>query len=125
MLELIFSFVGEFVVQIVAELLVELGLHSMAEPFRREPNPWLAALAYAAFGAVVGGLSLLAFPSHFVPETWRIANLVVAPLAAGGAMAIVGAWRARRGETLWRIDKFSYGFLFAFALALVRYVFAG
>ena len=125
MLELIFSFIGEFIVQLVAELLVELGLHSMAEPFRREPNPWLAALAYAALGAIVGGLSLLVFPSHFVPAAWRIANLVVTPLAAGGAMAIVGAWRARRGEALWRIDKFAYGFLFAFTLALVRYVFAG
>jgi hypothetical protein len=39
-------------------------------------------------------------------------------------MAGMGAWRARRGQPVLRIDKFAYGFLFALALALVRYFFA-
>ena len=36
----------------------------------------------------------------------------------------LGAWRARRGDELLRIDRFAYGYLFSFALALVRFRFA-
>ena len=124
MLELLFEFVGEFLLQAIGEALVELGLHSVAEPFRRPPNPWLAALGYATFGAVLGGLSLLVFPTNLVPDSWRVLNLVATPLAVGGIMAAIGAWRARRGESVLRIDRFAYGYLFALSLALVRFFFA-
>ena len=39
-------------------------------------------------------------------------------------MVAMGHWRARRGDEVLRINRFVYGFLFAAALALVRYVFA-
>jgi hypothetical protein len=124
MLELLLEFVGEFLLQAIVEALVELGLRSAAEPFRRAPSPGLAALGYTIFGAVLGGLSLLAFPANLVPEAWRVLNLVATPLAVGGIMAAVGAWRARRGESVLRIDRFAYGYLFALSLALVRFFFA-
>ena len=124
MLELLLEFVGEFLLQAIGEALVELGLHSAAEPFRRAPNARLAALGYTIFGAVLGGLSLLAFPTNLVPEAWRVLNLFATPLAVGGMMAAVGAWRARRGESVLRIDRFAYGYLFALSLALVRFFFA-
>lgn len=125
MLEFLLQCFGEFLLQVVAEALLELGFHSLAEPFRRPPNPWLAAIGYAIFGAVLGGLSLLVFPSHLTPPgTARIANLVLTPVAVGGCMVAIGAWRAKRGESLLRIDKFSYGYLFALGLAVTRYKFA-
>ena len=125
MLEIFLEVLGEFLLQVVGEVLVELGLHSLAEPFRRPPNPWLAALGYLLIGAVLGGLSLLVFPSNLVPPPWRAVNLVVTPLAVGGLMALMGAWRVRQGPSAWRIDRFAYGYLFALALALVRFFFAG
>jgi len=124
MLVALLELLGEFLLQVVVEALVELGLHSLAEPFRRAPNPWLAALGYLLFGALLGGLSLLVFPANFVPGPWRIINLVVTPLAAGVLMALVGRWRANRGPDVLRIDRFTYGYLFALALALVRFSFA-
>lgn len=124
MLEIIFEVVGEFVLQVIGETLAELGLHSLGAPFRRPPNPWLASLGYALFGAILGGLSLLVFPNNLVPEAFRVANLVLTPLAVGGVMVAMGAWRARRGEPVLRIDKFAYGYLFAMSLALVRFFFA-
>jgi len=39
-------------------------------------------------------------------------------------MAILGAWRARRGQQVLRIDRFAYGYLFALSIALVRFYFA-
>lgn len=124
MFEFIFEVLGEFLIQVVVEALIEIGFHSLAEPFRRPPNPWLAALGYALFGGVLGGISLLIFPNNLVPGAWRLANLVATPIAVGGIMVIIGAWRARRGEPVLRIDRFAYGYLFALSIGLVRFYFA-
>lgn len=124
MLEFLFEVVGEFLIQIVLEALAEIGFHSLAEPFRKAPNPWLAALGYAIFGAVAGGLSLLVFPNHLVSIGMRVLNLVLTPIAVGFTMSAMGAWRARRDQSVLRIDRFAYGYLFALALALVRFGFA-
>jgi hypothetical protein len=125
MLEFIFELIGEFLLQIVFEALAEVGLRSLVEPFRRPPNPWLAAFGYALLGAAAGGLSLVAFPAHLVTSHGlRIANLIITPIAVGLLMGVMGAWRARRGEQLLRIDRFACGYLFAVCLALVRFAFA-
>jgi hypothetical protein len=124
MIELILQFFGEFVIQVTGEALLELGFHSVAEPFRKPPNPWFAAMGYMVFGAVFGGLSLLVFSSHFVAQPWRILNLIITPIAVGGMMSLMGSWRARRGDDLIRIDRFAYGYLFALSFALIRFFFA-
>jgi hypothetical protein len=121
LLELLF----EFVIQIIGEALFELGLHSLAEPFRKPPNPLLAALGYALFGASFGVISLWLFPHHMVVSSaWRLVNLLVTPVMAGVCMSLIGSWRAKRGQAVLRIDRFSYGFLFALCLALVRFQWA-
>ena len=125
MFEFLLQLAGEILLQMLAEALAEIGLHSPAEPFRKQRNPWLAAVGYAVFGATVGGISILLFPSNFVAGvTLRLVNLIVTPIAVGLLMSLMGMWRARRGEPVLRIDRFSYGFLFAFSLALIRYCFA-
>ena len=124
MLEFVFELLGEFLLQVVGEALIELGLHSLVEPFRRSPNLWLAAIGYTFFGAILGLLSLFVFPNNLVPHPWRVANLVVTPIAVGGVMVIMGAWRARHGQPVLRIDRFAYGYLFALSIALVRFFFA-
>ncbi|WP_296950366.1 hypothetical protein [uncultured Massilia sp.] len=123
-LQFLVEFVGEILLQILVEFLVEMGLHGVAEPFRRRPHPGLAAIGYLVFGAVAGAASLWPFPAYLVPGPWRIANLALAPVLAGLAMCAVGAWRARRGQPVLRLDRFGYGYLFALALALVRFWFA-
>lgn len=125
MLEFLFEILGEFLLQAFGEALLEIGLHSLSEPFRRAPNPWLAALGYLLFGALLGGVSLLLFPHYLMPPPWRMVNLFLTPFAVGGLMVLMGHWRARRGDAVLRINRFVYGFLFAAALAVVRYVFAG
>ncbi len=122
--ELLFEICGEFLLQIVFELLAEFGLHSLSEPFRRKPHPVVAFIGYGLLGALAGGLSLWLFPGLFIASpTAQLANLLISPALAGLAMASVGAWRAKRGQTLLRMDRYAYGFLFAFAMALVRYGF--
>lgn len=125
MLEFLFEMFGEFLLQVLGEVLLELGLHSVAEPFRRKPNPWLATIGYAIFGGIAGGLSLLLLPKHLMPAgPLRIVNLLLTPVVAGLCMALMGRWRAKRGDDLMRIDKFAYGYLFALTVALIRFYFA-
>jgi hypothetical protein len=124
--EILFEIVGEIILQVVFEILVELGLRRLRRPVddRKPMNTFLAAFGYAAAGAVCGAVSLAAFPHLFIAsQAGRIANLVLTPIAAGIAMSVIGAWRTRRGDELVRLDRFAYGFLFALAMAAVRYYF--
>jgi hypothetical protein len=124
-MEILFELLFELLIQLFGEVFVELGLRSIAAPFRKDSSPWLAAAGYAFFGAVLGGLSLLAFPHHMVANIhWRLVNLGATPLLAGASMSLLGAWRARRGQDLIRIDRFSYGYLFALCFGLVRFFFS-
>jgi hypothetical protein len=114
----------EIFAQIVAELLAEIGLRSLAAPFKRsgEINPILAGVGYSLYGAIVGGLSLF-LPRVFTAPTWmRLLNLLITPIACGLIMAYVGKVRARRGDVPLRMDTFMYAYLFALAMAIVRYV---
>ncbi len=124
-MELVIDLLLEILIQIAGELLFELGLHAVAEPFRKPPVPWIAAIGYALFGTLFGAISLWLVPHHMVAgAALRWLNLLLTPIAAGLSMAWLGSWRARRGQVVLRIDRFSYGYLFALCFALVRFVWA-
>jgi hypothetical protein len=53
----------------------------------------------------------------------RKINLVVTPLAAGGIITLLGKRKRRSGIAPDGLDKFSYAFVFAFAMALIRFLF--
>jgi hypothetical protein len=128
--EILFStlyLLAELMLQFVFELLAELGMHSFRKTRKQEKpiHPMLATLGYIIFGGMAGWISLLLFPSLFISSpTLSAVNLVLTPIIAGGAMAAVGAWRRKRGEELIRLDRFAYGFVFALAMAVIRYAFA-
>lgn len=122
--EVLFQLFGELILQLFFEVFVELGLRTVAEPFQRRPNPWLAALGYALLGSAAGGISLLAFPSSLIASPFgRLVNLGLTPVVAGAVMAALGAWRRSRDQEPIRLDRFFYGYLFALAMAFVRYRF--
>ena len=124
-MQILIELLLEFLIQVIAEALLELGLHAMVEPFHKPPSPWLAAIGYANFGLIFGGASLWLFPHNAVSgETWRWINLLLTPIAVGLCMSWMGAWRAKRAQTLFRIDRFSYGYLFALGFALTRFFWA-
>ena len=123
--ELLLGFIVEVIIPVVGELAFELLLHSLGQPFvsRERRNPVFAGIGYFLLGLILGGLSVLVFPRSFIrSERFHGINLLITPLVAGFVMGAVGRWRARHGETLLRLDSFVYGFLFAFAMALVRFV---
>ena len=126
MFELLFEIFFEIVLQVVGEVLFEVGLRGISEPFKRREtrNPVLAFIGYAVAGAAVGGLSLLVFPQSLVRSVgFRGVSLIVSPLLAGAAMTGLGWLRRRQGKRLLRLDRFAYGAVFAFGMALVRFLF--
>jgi hypothetical protein len=123
-IEVLLQFLFELVLQVVIELLGELGMRSLAEVFGRRPPPVLAAIGYALFGALAGLVSLLVVPQLMIHgRAAQVAGLLLTPVLAGFLMCLVGAWRARRGQAIVRLDRFAYGYTFALALALVRFAF--
>lgn len=109
----------------MVEVLAELGVRAAVEPFRKPPNPWLAALGYCLFGAVAGAISIWIIPASFITSpTARVLNLLATPVFVGLAMMLVGRWRAEREQELVRLDRFSYGYLFALCVGLIRFAFA-
>ncbi len=124
--EAILGFIVEILIPIVGEFAFDFLLRSVGEPFvsRERRNAVVAGLGYFLIGLILGGLSLLIFPRSFVrSETFHGINLLITPLVAGLVMGALGRWRERHGETILRLDSFVYGFVFAFAMALVRFVY--
>ena len=120
-MEVLFEALFEFALQIVLELLVEFGLRRAGGGDRKPVSPWLAAVGYVLLGVAVGWVSVLVFPTLFLQSpAARWANLLLAPIAAGAVMALLGSWRRRKGQRLVRLDTFAYGYLFAVAMAVTR-----
>ena len=112
---------GELLLQIFAQTLFDVGLRGLAAPFREDAHPYLASIGYLVLGAIVGAVSLLVVPRlMIVSPTGRAFGVVVLPVLAGATMALLGAWRRRRGQRVVLIDRFAYGYLFALAMTLVR-----
>lgn len=122
--EIIFQFIGEIVLQLVFELLAELGWRSCMDTLRQRSNSVFSAFGHMLLGLLAGAISLWLSPHLLMPGYGlRIANLIVTPVAAGLLMSLLGTWRRRRGQALLRLDRFIYAYLFAFAMALVRFSF--
>src|SRR5205823_184259 len=121
-----FEFFLEFILQIVIEVLFELGIHklSLAPWAHRTINATLAVLMYFGLGVIVGSFSILIFPHSFIRSS-RLhgISLIVTPTLAGLTMFGIGWLRARQGSPRIRLDTFAYGFIFAFGMCLVRFLF--
>lgn len=123
LVEILFQVCAEGLLQ----LLGELGFRAFSEPFlpREKRSAPIAAVAYVAFGCMLGGLSLLIAPHSLIPKAeFRMLNLIVTPILVGLVMAGLGAVRRKKGEDVLRLDTFAYAYLFALGMTLVRWYWA-
>ena len=131
----------EEIVALLIQLILEVGLQifgslgfDWATESRRdrrgrdgetvESDGWGWLAVFAVLGAICGGISLILAPKLLLPNVGlRVANLVGAPLIAGGISYLFAAhvWSAR-GQSpqhhFWR------GFWFALLFGLVRFAYA-
>lgn len=88
----------------------------------KKSNPYIVFIGYAILGAIAGFLSLYLFKDFVIKDhSLRIANIFISPVLAGLIMAILGKRREKRGVELIYLDRFSFGFIFAFTLGLIGF----
>jgi hypothetical protein len=125
--EIIFGFVGELLLELVVEVLVEFGFHCTAERvsdnFRSRT---FVGLAYTVFGVILGFASLYVFPKiAFDSVVLPALYFIFSPIIAGFSLTTVG-WLIDRGfgNSRWfKWDKFIFGVLFALGYSISRVVF--
>lgn len=119
---------GEFILQFVFEAISQAFLHLFKQPDRPAGtgSAWWALAGYALLGMACGALSVWLFP-HFLLHSHgaRLLNLALTPVLAAGAVAWVGRRRSRLGLGMVRLDRFTYAYVFAFAMGAVRFALAG
>ena len=132
MLELIIELLVEAVfdvfLQVLCELALELGWESMTHALGKEKkaNPLLAGLGIVVMGAGLGLIGGWVFPHRVIkPSSLPGLSLVLTPLGTGTIMQVFGSWRRRRGGEPSCLATFWGGALFAFSMALVRWLMVG
>ncbi|MFA6545223.1 MAG: hypothetical protein WCS99_12465 [Limisphaerales bacterium] len=124
--EILFSVFGELLLQLLFEVLVDIGFGALAgraEAAKR--NPVVAFFGYILLGAIAGGLSLLLLRNHLLKAMWlRLTTLVVVPVVAGWMMSFIGSRREAKGKERTRMESFANGWAFALAMGMVRFFFA-
>src|SRR4051812_5407921 len=117
LLGLLLEIFGEVIVEIVVAL-ISRALRAMFNIGVIE-SPIFAVVGYAMFGSVAGAISLVAYPHPLIrPSKLHGISLIVTPAVTGSVMSLIGLTLRRQGKQTTRIESFTYGFAFAFGMAL-------
>ena len=125
--EIIFGFVGEVLLAVIGESLVELGLDAITE---LPGGKWGKRIFYG-FLYTVAGFALGALTLQFVPlitfgnRSIPILYFIFSPIVAGLALCFV-SWVINRGiedRPFFQGEKFANGAIFALAFTLTRSMF--
>jgi hypothetical protein len=122
----IFECLSEFLFELILSLLAD-ALSRLVRRFfvsTRRVGMALTTVIFAFAGVAAGFVSVWIFPHPLVhPSRIHGMSLILSPLAVGGFMAFLGQGIRRRGRRSAAIESFRYGFIFAFAMAMVRFLF--
>ena len=120
--ELIFSVFGEFLLQIIFEILFDSGIAVFSKRYR-PLNPLIAIPGYLSLGIVAGCISLLIYREPLITDPlMQQANLIITPIFAGLTMMLIGRYKRRKGKRMIKLESFAYGAIFAFGMAGIRYL---
>ncbi len=123
MLESLLGILLTLFLELLAEVLVALGLGSAEKWWARDPNAVrvLDAIWALLMGAALGVLFSLVLPNRLLPPS-RLpgASLVISPLVVGAIMEWFGHWRQRKDREPSVLATFRGGALFGFGFALAR-----
>ena len=125
--------IAELFADILAEVLLEMILEVITSLLARvfgkffdaifAYGPYFTAATVTALGIVSGYLSLMVFPHRLIHlSKLHGVSLLISPLLTGLVMFQIGRMLRDRGRRTTRIESFTYGYIFAFAVALIRFV---
>jgi hypothetical protein len=115
----------EAVFEIACEGLASLLTRAISKLFKAisEVNPVATTFALGMLGALAGFFSVVAYPHPLVhPSRLHGVSVIVSPLITGFVMSQLGRLLRNHGRRVMPIESFGYGFVFAFAMALVRFL---
>jgi len=115
----------EAIFEIACEALASLLTRGISRLFKAisDVNPVATTFALGVFGALVGFLSVVAYPHPLVhPSRFHGVSVIASPLITGIVMSQLGRLLRNNGRRVMPIESFGYGFMFAFAMALVRFL---
>jgi len=124
LLELLF----EFIFELIFQMLAELGFECVSKFFRRRPvsRMIMALIFIPLLGALIGLFLSNIIPHRMLPKpSLPGISLFVSPLIAGLLMKLFGDWRRSQGHEPTLIATFWGGALFAFSMALMRWLRVG
>ena len=122
-IEMILTFLWEIFANLLVQFLLELGLRSLVEPFRKSEarHPVVAFIGCILLGTAAGYLSLFVLPYQlFHTKHLKGYSLFFVPISCGVTMAGLRRLRERQDKPLVFIDSFTYGYTFAFFMTFVR-----
>jgi len=125
-IEFLAQLVLEVVGQVVFELIAAFGWESLKDSARREreSTPILAGTGHLLLGVFAGVLSLLVVPRRLAPHSPVAGlSLLVSPIGTGITMHWIGEFWRERGKDRPILFSFRAGAIFAFGMALVRFVY--
>src|SRR5262245_11392720 len=126
LLELLLQILIEIVGEVIFELFVTLGWESLTESLRPERRlpPVMTALGQFLAGLCAGVVSLLTVSRRLSPDSpWPGISLFLAPLGTGLVMQRLGEIWEERGKSRPALFSFRAGAVFAFGMALARFVY--
>ena len=132
-MEILFEILLELVLPLIAEVFAEFALHSLGR------IPWvratglviLTAIMYFGVGLLSGGygqeelersgaIRVYEDPADLLKHLDEVGGR---PVLGGLLMSYIAWLRVRTWDWTIRLEAFAYGFLFAFAMALLRLLF--
>lgn len=125
--EIIFGFLGELLLSVLGEVLIELGFEAVTEaPASKGGKKFFLGFLYAVAGLVLGALSLKLLPLMVLGNrSVAVLYFVLAPVVAGLALCAV-SWIIHRGidhRPFFQLSKFIDGVVFTLAFSLTRTIF--
>ena len=117
----------QFLVELLLQIIGEGGFEAAKQVVwpSHAPGARISGLLYVLAGVAIGGLSLVAFPSHFArTATLRLVVLALAPLLSAVLMHFgLGVLRSPFLGAA-RRQRFWWAYAFGLAFALVRFFYA-
>jgi|SRR5215213_147634 len=122
-MSILFEILLEALLPLIVELLAEPVLNKLGRiPLvSATARVIVTAILYFGAGLVAGFFSLLIFPKAFARNsTLPGISLVITPVLGGLLLSFIAWLRVRTNDWTIRLETFAYGFLFAFAMTLLR-----
>ena len=126
MIEFLVPLILEIVEQLVFEVVLGMGFEAMTGAMfpALEARPWFGGVGYFLMGLLSGVVSVIVVRGRLIgPSIVPGLSLIVAPIVTGALMGSIGdVWR-RRGGAPPVLFTFRAGAIFAFGMALVRFLY--